>query len=91
MKNYRELAEAGQISEHESAQMQAARDAARITARDLMAGAGDSVEPVAFGFLDTIAVRLVAWYGPEAARDVFAHYAEVCGRQPAPAKIRQAE
>ena len=38
-------------------------------------------EAFGFGMLDGLAVRLVLWYGADAAAEVFRHYADVCQRQ----------
>ncbi|QKC89961.1 hypothetical protein EB230_17275 [Mesorhizobium sp. NZP2234] len=42
---------------------------------------GLPADAAAFGILDTIAVKMVEWYGPAAAGEVFRHYATVCERQ----------
>lgn len=52
-----------------------AKTLAEHVARNLPADAS------AFGALDTIAVKMVEWYGPSDAATVFRHYADVCERQ----------
>lgn len=42
---------------------------------------GLPADTAAFGALDTIAVHMVQWFGPDKAASVFHHYAKVCRRQ----------
>jgi len=85
IKSYSDHIKTGELSQIDAIKNQSVREAARHAMSMTLAAHVKQELPAdaaAFGVLDLIAVKMVEWYGPEAARDVFNHYAEVCGRQP---------
>lgn len=81
VKSYRDYIATGDMTPREAATRQATRESARTMASHMMNSAEVAPDTVAFGMLDVIAVKLVGWYGPAAAAEVFEHYAKVCARQ----------
>ena len=83
-RSYLDYIKTGQMTDLQAIKHNTVRGQARIhTAGVLAAHVRDGLpaDAAAFGVLDTIAVRLVEWYGPAAAGEVLRHYAEVCERQ----------
>jgi hypothetical protein len=80
-RSYKNYIADGSMSARDAAQNEALRDTGRDMAAKLVGGSESLSAAMAFGALDVLAVRLVAWYGPSAAAEVFAHYGEVCARQ----------
>lgn len=83
-KSYSDYVKTGQMSHLDAIKHNTVREQSRRGMSNTLAvaeGAGMPADAAAFGALDVIAVRFVKWYGPEAAAEVFRHYAEVAGRQ----------
>lgn len=85
-RSYSDYIKTGQMTDLQAIKHNTVRNGARThIAATLAAHVRDGwpADAAAFGILDTIAVKLVEWYGPAAAGEVLRHYAEVCERQPA--------
>ncbi|RUU99446.1 MAG: hypothetical protein EOS20_17180 [Mesorhizobium sp.] len=83
-RSYNDYIKTGQLTDLEAIKHNTVRQGGRVAiAAALAAHARDGLpaDAAAFGVLDTIAVKLVEWYGPAAAGEVLRHYAEVCERQ----------
>lgn len=85
-RSYLDYIKTGQMTDLQAIKHNTVRSQGRIhIAAALAAHVRDGLpaDAAAFGVLDTLAVKLVEWYGPGAAGEVLRHYAEVCERQPA--------
>lgn len=80
-KSYYDHIKTGQIDPMKATEMQVGRERARAGMASFLAAPGLPADAMAFGALDTIAVKLVQWYGAAQAGEVLRHYAEVCERQ----------
>jgi hypothetical protein len=83
-KGYSDYIRTGQMTQMDAIKNQSVRDATKhMISKALAQTAADGLpaDAAAFGALDIVAVKLVEWYGPAEAAEVFTHYAEVCGRQ----------
>lgn len=80
-KSYYDHIKTGEIDPLKATEMQVGRERARQGMADFLNTKGLPSEALAFGALDTVAVKLVHWYGPEDAAKVLRHYAAVCERQ----------
>lgn len=83
-KSYSDYIKTGQLDQLTAINYNTVRAQARQTVAKSLAEMVKMDLPAdadAFGVLDTVAVRLVEWYGPAQAGEVFRHYAAVCERQ----------
>lgn len=83
-KSYSDYVRTGQMDQVEAIKHNTIREQSRqgvTNSLKAFADAGLPADAAAFGALDVVAVKLVEWYGAEAAGKVFRHYAEVCERQ----------
>ncbi|MER9506002.1 hypothetical protein [Mesorhizobium sp. M0579] len=83
-RSYSDYIKTGQMTDLEAIKHNTVRNGGRAhMAAALAAHVRDGLpaDAAAFGVLDTLAVKLVEWYGAPAAGEVLRHYAEVCERQ----------
>lgn len=83
-RSYSDYIKTGQMTQLEAIKHNTVRNGGRVAMAGVLAAhVRDSLpaDAAAFGVLDTLAVRLVEWYGPAGAAEVLRHYAEVCERQ----------
>ncbi|MER9003295.1 hypothetical protein NKI15_06660 [Mesorhizobium sp. M0862] len=83
-RSYLDYIATGQMTDLQAIKHNTVRHQGRIhIAAALAAHVRDGLpaDAAAFGVLDTLAVKLVEWYGPAAAGEVLRHYAAVCERQ----------
>lgn len=85
-RSYSDYIKTGQMTDLEAIKHNTVRTQGRKAIAGVLASHardGLPADAAAFGILDTIAVKLVEWYGPAAAGEVLRHYADVCERQAA--------
>lgn len=83
-RSYSDYIKTGQMDQLEAIKHNTVRNQNRVAVAGVLnshARDGLPADAGAFGMLDTIAVKLVEWYGPEGAGEVLRHYATVCERQ----------
>ncbi|MBZ9821925.1 MULTISPECIES: hypothetical protein [unclassified Mesorhizobium] len=83
-RSYSDYIKSGQMTQLEAIKHNTVRNGGRVAMAGVLAAHvrdGLPADAAAFGVLDTLAVRLVEWYGPAGAGEVLRHYAEVCERQ----------
>ncbi|RUX02527.1 hypothetical protein EOA27_32070 [Mesorhizobium sp. M2A.F.Ca.ET.037.01.1.1] len=83
-RSYSDYIKTGQMTQLEAIKFNTVRNGGRVAIAGVLAAHvrdGLPADAAAFGVLDTLAVKLVEWYGAAAAGEVLRHYADVCERQ----------
>lgn len=84
--SYSDYIKTGQMDALTATKMTVGRSTSRVGMSRMLANPNLPADAMAFGALDTIAVKLVEWYGAADAAKVLRHYADVCERQNAKAE-----